>query len=245
MDRGDGARGTGGIVELRRYALHPGARETLIDLFDRELVEPQEAVGMRVLGQFRDLDDPDRFTWLRGFPDMASRLASLSAFYGGPAWAAHRDAANATMIDSDDVLLLRPVTPASGFVVDMGPRADAAHPDTRFVATLYALDAPVDPDFLAFFAARVHPAVAAAGARVIATLSTEYAEDTFPRLPVRTGEHVFAWFARFEDEAAHVAYRDALAASEAWRATAAELSRQLVAPPQALRLSPTSRSRLR
>jgi hypothetical protein len=38
------------IVELRRYALRPGARETLIALFDRELVETQEEVGMQVLG---------------------------------------------------------------------------------------------------------------------------------------------------------------------------------------------------
>jgi hypothetical protein len=127
----------------------------------------------------------------------------------------------------------------------MGPRADATDADAQYVATLYFLDAPVDPEFLAFFAARVHPAVAAAGASVIATLSTEYAANTFPRLPVRTGEHVFAWFACFDDEAAHAAYRDALATSDAWRTTAAELSRQLVAPPQALRLSPTPRSRLR
>ena len=51
------------VVELRRYALHPDDRETLIELFDRELVETQEAVGMDVLGQFRDLDDPDSFVW--------------------------------------------------------------------------------------------------------------------------------------------------------------------------------------
>ena len=47
------------VVELRRYALHPGTRETLIEVFDEHLIDPQEAVGMQVLGQFRDLDDPD------------------------------------------------------------------------------------------------------------------------------------------------------------------------------------------
>ena len=31
------------------------------DLFDRELVESQEALEMKVIGQFRDVDDPDRF----------------------------------------------------------------------------------------------------------------------------------------------------------------------------------------
>jgi hypothetical protein len=105
------------VVELRQYRLHPGQREVLISLFDRELVETQEAVGMAVLGQFRDLDDPDRFVWLRGFDDMPRRAQALRRFYGGPVWAAHKNQANATMIDSDDVLLLRPVTARSGFPV--------------------------------------------------------------------------------------------------------------------------------
>src|SRR5213596_2430523 len=61
------------VVELRQYALHPGKRDVLIDLFDREFIEPQETLGMNILGQLRDLDDPDRFVWLRGFRDMASR----------------------------------------------------------------------------------------------------------------------------------------------------------------------------
>src|ERR1035438_9159076 len=96
------------VIELRQYTLHPRQRDVLIDLFDSEFVETQESVGMRVIGQFRDLDDPDRFVWLRGFADMASRALGLEAFYGGPVWAAHRAAANTTMNDSDNVLLLRP-----------------------------------------------------------------------------------------------------------------------------------------
>ena len=101
-----------GVVELRRYTLHPGARDTLVELFDRAFVESQEALGIELIGQFRDLDRDDRFVWLRGFTDMTSREQALGAFYGGPVWAEHRDAANATMIDSDDVYLLRPVTVA-------------------------------------------------------------------------------------------------------------------------------------
>ena len=53
------------IVELRQYTLHPGQRDVLISLFDRALVESQEELGMTILGQFRDLDNPDRFVWLR------------------------------------------------------------------------------------------------------------------------------------------------------------------------------------
>src|SRR5216110_612754 len=105
------------IVELRQYTLHPGKRDVLIDLFEREFIETQEAVGIKVIGQFRDVDDPDRFVWLRGFRDMASRAKALQAFYGGPVWKAHRETANATMIDSDNVFLLRPTRADSGFAL--------------------------------------------------------------------------------------------------------------------------------
>jgi quinol monooxygenase YgiN len=116
------------VVELRRYRLHPGARDTLIELFDREFVESQEAVGMHLLGQFRDLDDPDSFVWLRGFQDMSARKRALEAFYGGPIWKAHSSAANVTMIDSDNVLLLRPV---AGLELDSADRPRSRAPRLR------------------------------------------------------------------------------------------------------------------
>src|SRR5215212_2485847 len=78
------------LLELRQYTLHEGQRDALIRLFEREFVEPQEAEGMKVIGTFTDLDRPDRFVWIRGFQDMASRLQGLSAFYGGPIWQTHR-----------------------------------------------------------------------------------------------------------------------------------------------------------
>src|SRR5437764_7431453 len=106
------------IIELRQYTLHPGKRDVLIDLFDREFVESQEELGMKIIGQFRDVDNPNRFVWLRGFRDMPSRAQALEDFYGGPVWKTHREAANATMIDSDNVLLLRPASPASGFSLE-------------------------------------------------------------------------------------------------------------------------------
>ena len=76
------------VVELRQYTLQPGQRDVLIDLFDREFVESQEAAGMAIVGQFRDLDDPDRFVWLRGFPTCRPGPRA-GRFYGGPAWQAH------------------------------------------------------------------------------------------------------------------------------------------------------------
>src|ERR1700759_4852110 len=74
------------IVELRQYTVHPGMRDPFIAMFEREFIETQEATGINVIGEFRDLDDPNHFVWLRGFPDMPSRAESLQAFYGGPIW---------------------------------------------------------------------------------------------------------------------------------------------------------------
>lgn len=236
------------IVELRQYTLHPGMRETLIELFDREFVETQEACGMQVLGQFRDLDDPDRFVWLRGFADMASRAQALTAFYGGPVWKAHRDAANATMLDSDNVLLLRPVRPDAGFRLTGAVRAPVYRREIShelIVATSYVFDASLDRDFLDFFAEEVGPALTASGAPPIACFATEYAANNFPALPVREGEHVFVWFAAFADHAAYARHLAALAVSPEWQALAPALRRQLLTPPQTLRLAPTARSLLR
>ncbi|HYG70121.1 MAG TPA: NIPSNAP family protein, partial [Anaeromyxobacteraceae bacterium] len=127
------------IAEFRRYTLRPGARDTLIELFERELLLPQEASGMRILAQFRDLDHPDTFTWMRAFPSAAVRKPALEAFYLGPVWARHREAANATMLDSDDVRLLRPVPPSIGLGVD-GERSATGAPTGRLVvATVYTL----------------------------------------------------------------------------------------------------------
>lgn len=104
------------VIELRQYTLKPGQRDVLIELFDRHFVESQEAAGMTVIGQFRDRRQSDRFVWMRGFRDMTARHSALERFYGGPVWAAHRTAANDTMVDSDNVLLLRPARRDTAFV---------------------------------------------------------------------------------------------------------------------------------
>jgi hypothetical protein len=233
------------VLELRQYTLHPGGRETLITLFDREFVETQEATGMQVIAQFRDIDRPEVFTWLRGFSDMPTRAASLGAFYGGPVWAAHRNAANATMISSDNVRLLRPARPGEGFrLADRpGPGATAIPPGL-IVATIYTLNAPAGQGFTAGFERDVIPALVASGVTPFALLETEASENTFPRLPVREGEHAFVWFARFADLAGYDRWKAKFEGSSRWQAAVrGVLERHLKSPAEMWRLTPTSRSR--
>jgi len=216
------------IVELRQYTLHPGKRDQLIALFDREFVESQEALGAKIIGQFRDAGDPNRFVWLRGFADMESRGNALRAFYGGPVWKAHREAANATMVDSDNVLLLRPARATAGFNLDgierapAGANADASRP---LFATIYSFDTPVTDEFVDYFAQTVVTESARSGSRVFAYFVTESALNDFPALPVREGENVFVCFSTAEIRQI----------DERWRCRSTEI----------LRLDPTTRSLLR
>lgn len=234
------------VLELRQYTLHPGRRDELIALFEREFVEPQEAAGIAVWGIFRDLDAPDRFVWIRAFADMPARAHALGEFYGGPAWQAHRDAANATMIDSDDVLLLRPLDGNEALLAALQPRppADAAPPATGvFTITTCPLRAPADAALVHAFDQCVHPWWVGVGGDLLACWVTEPSPNSFPRLPVREGEHVIAWLTRFEDEAAQQRHAALLAASGCLRRP--EWRDLLSGEPEHLRLAPTPRSALR
>jgi quinol monooxygenase YgiN len=235
------------IVELRQYTLHPGKRDDLINLFDREFIETQEAVGMRIVGQFRDLNDPNRFVWLRGFRDMPSRAQALADFYGGPVWKTHREAANATMIDSTNVLLLRPARPGSGFLPGDRPSSGANTKRTGLVvATIYYFEAPVTGDFIAFFEGRLKPVLEDTGASVLAYFVTEASANTFPKLPVREGENVFVWFSRFRDQSAYEDHEARLSRLQRWRSELSQdLKRRLKRQPEVLKLSRTERSQLR
>lgn len=230
------------VLELRQYTLRPGQRDVLIELFEREFVEPQEALGMTLFGQFRDLDGPDRFVWLRGFADMPARAAALATFYDGPVWQAHRDVANATMLDSDNVLLLRPARPESAFARGVRPTPSQPMPSKVVVATLFYFATPIDDAVEAYFDTTIVPLLTGAGAHWLATLVTEAATNTFPRLPVREGEHVLACFTAFDSQASYLRHADALAASAPWRAAADELRHRSIRS-ETLRLAPTARSR--
>lgn len=232
------------VVELRQYTLHPQQRDVLIDLFDREFIETQEAQGMRVVGQFRDLNQPDLFVWLRGFADMNTRRQALEAFYGGPVWAAHRNAANATMVDSDNVLLLRPAWPGAASALPQHPRetsgASGAAPGVMD-ATVFYLHEPATQALLDFCRHRMAPTLQRGGARHLAWYSTEASPNTFAHLPVREGEHVLLGLALFGDAAALQSFAD----SGAWaRDVAPGLAPWLARAPETHRLQPTARSAL-
>ncbi len=236
------------VVELRQYTLHPERRDGFIDLFDRNFVESQEALGMKVIGQFRDLDEPSRFVWLRGFSDMAARTQALTAFYDGALWKSLRDSANASIIDNDNVLLLHPAHAGAGFTLGNAGRPAPGAAGTGkglVIGTIYHVDAAKEAEFIDFFDAKVSPLLSAAGGAVLAEFVCEKSANTFPRLPVREGEHVFVWFSTFQNAAAYERFKIDLRKSPAWRDTVGVELTSRIREPQVLRLAPSARSLLR
>jgi hypothetical protein len=165
------------FVELRQYTLVPGARRAFIELFEREFIETQEAVGMRLLGIFCDLGDPDRFVWLRGFADMRSRRQALIDFYTGPCWRTHGAEANSMMIDSDHVHLLQPVPgyPTLEQAIAQGPTAT----DPQLTVVVEPVGATTEPF-----------ADVPLAAELLAVLQSASVENDFPQLPVIEDEAV-------------------------------------------------------
>jgi hypothetical protein len=234
------------LIELRQYSLHPGRRDELIALFEREFVESQEACGIELLGQFRDLDAPERFVWLRGFPDPTRRAEALSSFYRGPVWQAHRGAANATMIDSDNVLQLRPCRPAGGFALPRRAELESRAAGGVVLAHLHFLRDPDSAGFVDLFERKLMPTLWDANVGVGASYVTDPQPNPFPALPLREDATVFVWFSRHTDaERADAALARVRKLLDGRSTLAQEHARWLASEPETLRLAPTPRSRLR
>jgi hypothetical protein len=178
------------IVDVRDYTLLPGTRDKLVERVETLFMDEQERLGATFLGSFCDADLPERYVWLRAFPDLDTRKQVLIEFYErGAMWKQNRDEVNAWFVDTDDVLLVRPIgelaAPASGASV---------------VAMLQRLEHRPLTDGEAAAARRDVPAaIRAAGGRVLAMFATDPVENNYPRHPIRSGEHGLIWFATFAE----------------------------------------------
>jgi len=232
------------IFELRQYTLYGGQRDALISLFEKNFIEPQETVGAHVIGTFRDIDDPDRFVWIRGFRDMPARQQALQDFYGSsPAWITHKKEANATMVDSDNVLLLRTLSSQKAF---SGNATNGSGSNAVFGVTIYFLGGVDSAQFGNFFDHSVVPHLNTLGAYPIATLATIDVPNNFPRLPIREHDRVFLWIGRWPSAAGHEAFCAQMRVWSGWRDSTPEtLLPALMRKPEQLRLKPTTRSILK
>jgi hypothetical protein len=105
------------IVEVRSYRIKPGKRDEFIQFFEKRSVPALRAHGMKVVGPFLDLENPNKFVWMRIFPSLAERERMREAFYGGDLWQNELEAIAMPMLESYDVILCEA---SPGCVFDVG-----------------------------------------------------------------------------------------------------------------------------
>jgi hypothetical protein len=93
------------IVEVRSYRIKPGRREEFIEFFKTRSIPALRAHGMKVVGPFLDLENPNKFVWLRAFPSLDERERMRTAFYEGDVWKNELEAIAMPMLESYDVIL--------------------------------------------------------------------------------------------------------------------------------------------
>jgi NIPSNAP protein len=93
------------IVEVRRYRIKPGRRDEFIRFFEEQSIPALHAYGMKVFGPLVDVENPNAFVFLRGFPSLEERDRMKDDFYGSPLWKNDLEHIAMPMIDSYDVVL--------------------------------------------------------------------------------------------------------------------------------------------
>lgn len=93
------------IVEVRSYRIKPGRRAEFIEFFEKRSIPALRSLGMQVVGPFLDLENPNKFAWLRCFPSLEERERMRDAFYEGYLWKHELEAIAMPMLESYDVML--------------------------------------------------------------------------------------------------------------------------------------------
>jgi hypothetical protein len=104
------------IVEVRAYRIKPGRRAEFIRFFETRSIPALRAQGMQVVGPLLDLENPNRFVWLRSFPSLEERERRRAAFYEGEVWKHELEPIAMPLLESYDVSLCE-TTPGCVFDV--------------------------------------------------------------------------------------------------------------------------------
>jgi hypothetical protein len=94
------------IIEMRTYKTKPGKRSQFLDIFRSRSVPAHAEIGMKILGPFLSLEDPDTFFFMRGFPDLPSREPMKAKFYEGELWKRELEGVLMPMLEKYEVVLV-------------------------------------------------------------------------------------------------------------------------------------------
>jgi hypothetical protein len=231
------------VIEFRRYLIKDGEREHFAEYFESYFPDAFQQMGAIAFGQFFERKNPAGFTWMRGFKNTDARAVVNAGFYYGPLWKEHKFTMNSLMVDSDNVLLLRPLSPERGVTVlpSVDPVTERKGAQGVVVAQIFAVKAN-SVDAFAQQAEATFAGYRAAGAREAGVLVTLDTPNNFPQLPVRTDGPYLVWLGIVKDTQALETQFTPLAERSSQSLSATGLLR---GAPELVILDPTRRSRLR
>ncbi|HTE34349.1 MAG TPA: hypothetical protein VK666_28410 [Chryseolinea sp.] len=190
-----------GVLELRNYVLRPGRREDFTRLFEEDLVQPQKALLGYPLGQYRVKDNDDNFCWFRGFANMQTRSAFLPSFYHGSIWTQYRAAANAMIINNDNVHLLKPIVlEHDSLVPAKGIDRALLYPGNKIaVVDFYTSNTKLD-QLLKTFSRSYLAILDECGIHSYSLWISELEVNDFPQLPVFQDKNLLVAITFYENE---------------------------------------------
>jgi hypothetical protein len=94
------------VIEMRTYKTKPGMRSRFLEIFHSKSIPAHREIGIKILGPFHSVEDPDTFFVMRGFPDLASRLPMKAKFYEGAVWQEELKSVLLPMLEKYEVLLV-------------------------------------------------------------------------------------------------------------------------------------------
>jgi len=94
------------IVEMRTYKTKPGSHSRFLEIFRSKSVPAHTEIGMKILGPFLSVEDPDTFFFMRGFPDLPSREPMKAQFYEGKLWKAELENVLMPMLEKYEVVVV-------------------------------------------------------------------------------------------------------------------------------------------
>jgi NIPSNAP len=94
------------VIEMRTYKTTPGMRSRFLEIFHSKSIPAHREIGMKILGPFNSVEDPDTFFFMRGFPDLASREGMKAKFYEGALWKEELEKVLLPILQKYDVVLV-------------------------------------------------------------------------------------------------------------------------------------------
>ena len=230
-------------IEFRRYTIKEGEREHFAQYFESYFPEAFEQLGAIAAGSFFERGNQTGFTWIRGFHTIEARAVVNAAFYYGPLWREHKKTLNDLITDSDNVMLLRPMSPDRGVTVlpTVDPVTEATGAHGVVVAQIFAVRAN-NVEAFAKEAEATFAKYRAAGAREAGVLVTLDVSNNFPQLPIRTDGPYLVWLGILKDN--QMLERDFTPVAER-SLQSLSATGLLRGAPELVVLDPTHRSRLR